>query len=456
MAERSPDRKCSFSLQYYEFQNSWPFPGYFDAGREFLRAGSKKFRCDLRLAFTVERSLLGGAELSLPTVVLPSDGTHPVRPQAHPRPVRVVVMVATKRPRRRPPLQTFLDDLPHPSECRGNPYGQDTRLNTAAIVALDLVNTGTNALLRAIRRAPSKRTIRRWRRRWQTYGDVRAFRRSGNRRATVLRGLDLLNLAYFRVIFPKATQAEMNVLLFGAQIGRGEPWPRFFSPSQITKAEDRLGLSRKRGSTTAYQALLPINLIRRDLFWNRTYPVGRADIDSNGMIDIDEAAVFIETCNRKHGKGYIGCRIREEGPYNHSEKWTITMAIAGDLQGMRHRRFERKAGTTTVDFLEFIQEVIAIIGPGTPARRRCFTMDNLLAHKHPAVIGHILMSGHRILFRAPYYAVDGPIEYFFNTLQHQLTVALPRVRTSADLQIEVDRIIRATPNFRNYFTSLGL
>ena len=365
-------------------------------------------------------------------------------------------MAPSKRPRRRPPLRTFLANLPHPSECRGNPYSQDVREWMVAIRAYGLGNSAQLALLRAARRAPSKRTLRRWRRRWLTYGDVRAFRRTGNSRATVLRGQDLLSLAYFRVIFPKATQAEMNVLLFGAQIGRGEPWPRFFSASQITKAEDRLGLSRKRGSTTAYQALLPINLIRRDLFWNRNYPIGRADINSEDMIDLDEAGIFLETCNRKHGKGYIGCRIREEGPYNHSEKYTITMAIAGSQQGERYYDLERKAGTTTAAFLTFVQNVIATVGPGTPARRRCFTMDNLLAHKHPAVIGCILTSGHRVLFRAPYYAVDGPIEYFFNTLQHELTVALPRVRNPGDLHFEVNRIIAGTPNFCNYFTSLGL
>ena len=66
------------------------------------------------------------------------------------------------------------------------------------------------------------------------------------------------------------------------------------------------------------------------------------------------------------------------------------------------------------------------------------------------------MSGHRVLFRAPYYAVDGPIEYFFNTLQHELTVSLPRVRTAGDLHFEVNRIIAGTPDFCNYFTSLGL
>ena len=41
----------------------------------------------------------------------------------------------------------------------------------------------------------------------------------------------------------------------------------------------------------------------------------------------------METENRKDGKTYIGLRVREEGSYNHSEKWTLTMGISGDVNG---------------------------------------------------------------------------------------------------------------------------
>ena len=41
----------------------------------------------------------------------------------------------------------------------------------------------------------------------------------------------------------------------------------------------------------------------------------------------------METANRKEGKTCIGLRVRKEGPYNHSEKWTLTIGISGDVNG---------------------------------------------------------------------------------------------------------------------------
>ena len=46
--------------------------------------------------------------------------------------------------------------------------------------------------------------------------------------------------------------------------------------------------------------------------------------------------------------------MREEGPYNHSEKFTLTMAISGDANGERWYEFERKTGTTVFDTYNFI------------------------------------------------------------------------------------------------------
>jgi hypothetical protein len=46
--------------------------------------------------------------------------------------------------------------------------------------------------------------------------------------------------------------------------------------------------------------------------------------------------------------------------------------------------------------------------------------------------------------------------YFFNTLQHELTMALPNIRDANDFQNEVNRIIQSKAEFRHYFTSLGL
>ena len=285
---------------------------------------------------------------------------------------------------------------------------------------------------------------------------LRPFRRTGNARASVLRGIDNYMLAYWRSIWPKSTHAEMNALLFTSQVARGEPNPRFFSPSQISRAEDRLGLSKKRGSTTAYQALLPRNLTKRWVYWNRPYPAGIADIPKDDWIDYDKAGIFVETANRKSGKAYIGVRVREEGPYNHSDKYTLTLAISGDIAGERWLDFERKAGTTVNDCYEFILVILVSIGRGTAQRRRLFTMDNLLAHKNRAVIGLILQWGHRFCFRAPYYPVDGAVEYVFDTVQHDLTIKLADITNGRQLRGAVYDSVGTIDNFVGYFANIGM
>ena len=91
---------------------------------------------------------------------------------------------------------------------------------------------------------------------------------------------------------------------------------------------------------------MPHNLIRRYVYWNSDYPVGIKNIPRRDWIALDEAGIFVRTANRKTGKAYIGIQVREEGPYNHSEKWNLTMTIFGDEDGDRWLYFERKSGTT--------------------------------------------------------------------------------------------------------------
>ena len=44
-------------------------------------------------------------------------------------------------------------------------------------------------------------------------------------------------------------------------------------------------------------------------------------------------------------------------------------------------------------------------------------MDNLNSHINGAVVGLIHLYGHGVVFRAPYWPVDGAIEFIFNTIQ---------------------------------------
>ena len=76
-------------------------------------------------------------------------------------------------------------------------------------------------------------------------------------------------------------------------------------------------------------------------------------------------------------------------------------------------------------------------------------------HKNPIIMDLISNAGHRVVFRAPYYAVDGAIEYVFNTLQTNLMVEYNNLHSLDDLRNTVNLIIGAILTFRPYFEHVG-
>ena len=267
---------------------------------------------------------------------------------------------------------------------------------------------------------PSQPTQCRWESLQQHLGHYCSCRRMGNNFATRLRGFDLILLAIYQMIYPKVNAANINAFLYRCNYGNINF--QFYSHSQICKAESLIGLSRKAGSTTAYQALLPRNIQKRYNYWNYPYPIGIANCRWCQMIDLDECGLFLETANRKHGKAYVGLRVGEPGPYSKTEKWNLLMAVCGEegVIGNPSRRWTRLwlEGGMTVDVMyTFISEILNDIGPARPGNWYCFTMDNLNAHRNVGVLALIHAYGHGVWFRAPYYPVDGAIEFIFNTLQ---------------------------------------
>ncbi len=117
----------------------------------------------------------------------------------------------------------------------------------------------------------------------------RAYRHTGNVRSVrEIQGNNLILLSLYRVALPKATHAEVNAFLY--EMNSHDPHYQIYSPSQICRAEQRIHLTKKRTSTTAYQALEPRNVQWRENYWNMNYPFGIADIDPRKVIDLDEAA----------------------------------------------------------------------------------------------------------------------------------------------------------------------
>ena len=276
----------------------------------------------------------------------------------------------------RPPLQQRVDPALHPSNRgRTNGYSQDMRQLAMEIRAQGHSNNPLITVMRAQHNYPSLLTENRWQELLNTLGHYRQCRHTGNNRATVLRDHDQILHVLYRLAYPKATQAEINAFLYRANFGN--VMFRFYCASQITECENRVGLTRKRGSTTAYQALLPRNVFWRWRYWNMAYPLGIADIRQQDLIDLDECGIEMSTADRKIGKAYIGKRVSQTGLYSKSEKWNLLLAISGDPNGNRWYEMWTGEGTTGERMIDFIRTIINEIGNGTPARRRCFIMDNL-------------------------------------------------------------------------------
>ena len=244
----------------------------------------------------------------------------------------------------RPDPLTRVDPVIHPSVSIGNAYSQDMRTLAMFIADQfdenDPVMKNFIATARAAHVFPSHQSLKRWDSLQQAQGHILPCRRTGNKFSRKMDGQDVILLALYRCIYPKASMAEVNAFLYRANFGN--PSFSFYSPSQISRAESLIGLSRKRGSTTAYQAMYAVNLRKRWNYWNMAYPVGIADIPRRNVIDLDECGVFVETtANRTYGKSYIGMRVREEGPYSKSEKWTLMLAVCGedDFNGGDARRW---------------------------------------------------------------------------------------------------------------------
>ena len=355
----------------------------------------------------------------------------------------------------RPPLQVFRGHVHHPSECRGNPYSQDTR-EMAVQNRLNGNDNHQNTIqLQQQHLYPHPDTVTRFTNRQQQVGHSRAYRHTGNVRSVrEIQGNNLILLSLYRVALPKATHAEVNAFLY--EMNSHDPHYQIYSPSQICRAEQRIHLTKKRTSTTAYQALEPRNVQWRENYWNMNYPFGIADIDPRKVIDLDEAAGSVDGANRSRGTCLIGNRAREVGPYSKSEKVTLLMAVSGDPMNP-DRWFEiwNEGGTTIARFYAFMERIIGDIGQGTHGNRFCFTMDNLDSHTNGAVQALIFNAGHRIVFRAPYHPVDGTIEYIFNVVQCALCIRLRDIKTTDDYIRHLRQIITNMPAFSPFFEHVG-
>ena len=195
----------------------------------------------------------------------------------------------------RPPNGTRQPPPPcHPS-LGGNPYEDTTRQQVLEmhLKGQDLDTPEINELRREWK-FPALITCNRWIDIFYETGDICPKRAAGNRysQREILGGV-LEKLALFCCVFQKATIAECRAYLFNL-----DPTVDPYSHSQLYRAEKLLGLRRKAASTTADLVYAPVNLEKCDNYWQQSPPLGMVGIETEDIIDIDEAGFKLEHQNR--------------------------------------------------------------------------------------------------------------------------------------------------------------
>lgn len=168
-----------------------------------------------------------------------------------------------------------INDTKHASRG-GNPYPKEVREMVLEMMiggnGIASVRTAVVRRLQEQKKFPSLQTCRRWLRQYLMEGHILPKRATGNKVATrEIDGEALKQLAFYRIVRPHARLYEVRAYLHNRF-----PNTRPYSDSQIHRAEERLGLSRKAASSTSEEAYSTRNLLKREMYWESPYPLGIA------------------------------------------------------------------------------------------------------------------------------------------------------------------------------------
>ena len=107
--------------------------------------------------------------------------------------------------------------------------------------------------------------------------------------------------------YPESRIGEMRVFIANASNGR------VFSRGQVSCRLAELDITRKRASTEAYQAYSPVNLHKRDVFFNHPLPFGIANAERRSFLDTDECGLELQSYNRGGGVYFLRGESGEAG-----------------------------------------------------------------------------------------------------------------------------------------------
>mmetsp|Transcript_21310 Transcript_21310/g.46250 ORF Transcript_21310/g.46250 Transcript_21310/m.46250 type:complete len:251 (+) Transcript_21310:345-1097(+) len=164
-------------------------------------------------------------------------------------------------------------------------------------------------------------SIRRWAKR------PVPFEMTGGVKSSSMTGHHRFLLAIFKKIYPQASRKECAAFVAVHSVNN-----QVFTDMDISRALKDMNMTRKKASTTAYQAFTPKNLHLHFRFWTYSFPAGIIGVRRKDLLDVDEMALQLEDANVNYGHAVRNCRVRKIGNYGRGKKKiTIIMAIeAGD------------------------------------------------------------------------------------------------------------------------------
>ena len=234
-----------------------------------------------------------------------------------------------------------------------------------------------------------------------------------------------------------------------------------YSRQDILSRLREIDIVRKKCSTEAYDAFLPVNIEKCQDFFQQPPPLGVVGLQRRQLMDFDEAAMSLETVRTKYGYMHKLVQCRRIGHYVKGRKLTLMIAIKpGDPTIPPHRdgsienpsrwfRVSYVSGTTTYRFADFLTEVNTSLdnhpADGDLDKNRVYMWDNLQSHLNPLiynVVEHWPGNGMKqIVLRPPYQPKFGPTEYVFCQLAAKVQTMVRPDWTHKNLRLALMQLL---------------
>ncbi|KAL7546345.1 hypothetical protein ACHAWF_009691 [Thalassiosira exigua] len=223
-----------------------------------------------------------------------------------------------------------------------------------------------------------------------------------------------------------------------------------------------MGMTRKKASTTAYQAFTPENIVKHHRFWTYPAPAGIRGVPRRRLIDIDECAVELQDASLNYGHAVRGLRVRKIGNYGRGQvKFTLILAIeAGDPDLLPHEegsienprlwyRLSTDCATGIDNYVNFLNHYL-MDDFWANEKYRTLLHDNLSSHKSEEVVDAVFERGHQVICRVPYRPHEAPIEFAIEQFASEVRDRWEVIKNDKDLNRECRNILDSKSGMKGF------